>query len=138
MESYPEVAPLWDLSQASTFSQLPDDDFLALLQKQFPNSNDAFNPVSFDTGIDPQSIQPFPLPGLSPPSDDSSPSPPSINNDSDSRSQSRRPRADTDSDDPMLKRKASDDSMDDEPHSKTQHTGLFLIAWLRPMELMSF
>lgn len=127
MESYPGVTPLWDISSvdASQFSQLPDDDFLALLQKQFPNSNDGFNPASFDAGIDPQSIQPFALPGLSPPSDDS-PSPPS-NDGSDSRSQSisGRPRADTDGDDPLLKRKASDDSMDEEPSSKNPHTGSF-------------
>jgi len=124
MESYPGVAPIWDLSQASSFSQLPDDDFLALLQKQFPNSNDGFMPGGFDGGINPQSIQPFALPSLSPPSDDSSPSPPGMN-DSDSRGTSMRPRADTDGDDAMLKRKASDDSMDDEgPNQKNQHTGL--------------
>lgn len=124
MESYPGVAPLWDLSQASSFSQLPDDDFLALLQKQFPNSNDGFMPGGFDGGINPQTIQPFALPGFSPPSDDSSPSPPGMN-DTDSRGTSMRPRADTDGEDPMLKRKASDDSMDDEgPSQKNQHTGL--------------
>jgi AP-1-like factor len=122
MESYPGVTPLWDLSQASSFSQLPDDDFLALLQKQFPNSNDGFMPGGFDGGINPQSIQPFALPGLSPPSDDSSPSPPGMN-DTDSRGPSMRPRADTDGEDAMLKRKASDDSMDDEgPSQKNQHT----------------
>jgi AP-1-like factor len=125
MESYPGVTPLWDLSQASSFSQLPDDDFLALLQKQFPNSNDAFPmPGGFEGGINPQTIQPFALPGFSPPSDDSSPSPPSMNNDSDSRGTSSRPRADTEGDDAMLKRKASDDSLDDEgPSQKNQHTG---------------
>jgi len=123
MESYPGVTPIWDLSQAESFSQLPDDDFLALLQKQFPNSNDGFMPGGFDGGIDPQSIQPFSLHGLSPPSDDSSPSPPSMNNDPDSGGTSGRPRADTDGDDAMLKRKASDDSMDDEgPSQKNQHT----------------
>jgi AP-1-like transcription factor len=128
MESYPGVTPLWDLSHASSFSQLPDDDFLALLQKQFPNSNDGFMPGGFDGGIDPQSIQPFTLSGLSPPSDDSSPSPPGMNNDSDSRGTSRRPHASTDGDDAALKRKASDDSMDDEgPSQKNQHTGLFIV-----------
>lgn len=126
MESYPGVTPLpWDISSVdpTQFSQLPDDDFLALLQKQFPNSTDAFNPHSFNVGVDPQSIQPFPLHGLSPPSDDS-PSPPS-NNESDSRSQSssRRPRADTDGEDPLLKRKASQDSLEEEPNSKNPHTG---------------
>lgn len=120
MDSYPGVTPLWDLSQASTFSQLPDDDFLALLQKQFPSNTDGFNFGGYEGGIDPQTIQPFSLTGLSPPSDDSSPSPPSMNNDTDSRSLSGRPRADTDGEDPMLKRKASDDSMDDGPSAITE------------------
>lgn len=122
MESYPAVAPLWDLSQPSSFSQLPDDDFLALLQKQFSTTNDGFNPGVFDTGINPQSIQS--PDGPSPPSDDSSPSPPSVNNDSNSKGESRRPRADTDGDDSILKRKASIDSMSDGPNQKNQHTGL--------------
>jgi AP-1-like transcription factor len=127
MDSYPSVTPLWDFTQASAVPQLPDDDFLALLQKQFPSSNDGFMPGAFEGGIDPQSIQPYVFPGLSPPSDESSPSPPNINNDSDSRSISRRPRADTDGDDSLLKRKASDDSMDDDaPSQKNQHTGLFI------------
>ena len=54
-----------------------------------------------------------------------------MNNDSDSRGASRRPRADTDGDDSMLKRKASDDSMDDEgPSQKNQHTGsLTVVSW---------
>ncbi|KZP15222.1 hypothetical protein FIBSPDRAFT_795836 [Athelia psychrophila] len=122
MDAYPGVTPLWDLSQATTFSQLPDDDFLALLQKQFPTSNE----FSFQGGINPQEIQPYALPGLSPPSDDSSPSPQSANNERDagSRSRSRQRRSgDSDGDDPMLKRKASDDSLDDEPSSKNQNTG---------------
>lgn len=121
MDSYPGVTPLWDLSQATTFSQLPDDDFLALLQKQFPNNSD-FSTGVFQGSIDPQAIQPFALPGLSPPSDDSSPSPQSGNNDRDSRSQSRH-RGDADGDDSILKRKASADSFDDEPSQKNQHTG---------------
>jgi hypothetical protein len=52
-----------------------------------------------------------------------------MSNDPDSRSTSRRSRANTDSDDPMLKRKASDDSLDDEgPSQKNQHTGSFTIV----------
>lgn len=122
MESYPAVAPLWDLSQASPFSQLPDNDFLALLEKQFAaNNSTSFDPSVFDTGINPQSIQSLNDP--SPPSDDSSPSPGSINNESNSRGESRRPRGDTDPDDSILKRKASVDSMDDGPNQKNQHTG---------------
>ncbi|KAF7972578.1 hypothetical protein HWV62_17712 [Athelia sp. TMB] len=122
MDAYPGVTPLWDLSQATTFSQLPDDDFLALLQKQFPGSAD-FNTGVFQGGINPQEIQPFSLPGLSPPSDDSSPSPQSANQDRDDGSRSRsRHRSGSQDDDPMLKRKASDDSLDEEPNQKNQHT----------------
>ena len=90
---------LWDLSQApSQFSQLPDDDFLALIRKQFPpaNNND------------------------SPPSDDSSPSPPS-NTDAASR---RDSLIRNDTEDAPLKRKASSDDMQPGPSSKNQHTGL--------------
>ena len=122
MDAYPGVTPLWDLSQATTFSQLPDDDFLALLQKQFPGSAD-FNTGVFQGGINPQEIQPFSLPGLSPPSDDSSPSPQSGNQERDDGSRSRsRHRSGSQDDDPMLKRKASDDSLDEEPNQKNQHT----------------
>lgn len=124
MDAYPGVTPLWDLSQATTFSQLPDDDFLALLQKQFPSSTD-FNSSTgvFQGGINPQEIHPFSLPGLSPPSDDSSPSPQSGNQEQDGESRSRsRHRSDSHDDDPMLKRKASDDSLDDEPNQKNQNT----------------
>jgi AP-1-like transcription factor len=32
------TVPLWDFSHPQSFSQLPDDDFLALLQKQFPTT----------------------------------------------------------------------------------------------------
>lgn len=123
MESFPDISPLWDLSQASSFSQLPDDDFLALLQKQFPTDSDHqpnFHVEGFNTAINPQSLTRYPLPTLTPPSEDSSPSPPNMNgNETRERSQSTN---DDDPLDPALKRKASDDDLDDEPSQKNQHT----------------
>lgn len=113
----------WDLSQTpSQFSQLGDDDFLALLQKQYPNTVPDVN--STDIGaVNPQNIQNPPLPGLTPPSDDSSPSPPSSNsiNHPRSRHQSTYSRG-NDNDESALKRKASDDDMEEGPSSKNQHT----------------
>ncbi|KAJ6626976.1 hypothetical protein B0H10DRAFT_1997498 [Mycena sp. CBHHK59/15] len=111
MDTYSDISPLWDLSQASSFSQLPDDDFLALLQKQFPTNTVPFS-ADFGgvNGVDPQNISRYSLPSLTPPSVDSSPSPPQ-------QSGSKSP-----DDDPALKRKASDDSLDEGPSQKSQHT----------------
>ncbi|KAJ6573923.1 hypothetical protein DFH09DRAFT_1151419 [Mycena vulgaris] len=111
MEAYSDISPLWDLSQASSFSQLPDDDFLALLQKQFPSTPGPFS-ADFGTtnGVNPQTISRYSLPSLTPPSEDSSPSPPQ-------QSGSKSPEEEHD-----LKRKASDDSLDEEPSQKSQHT----------------
>ncbi|KAF7306426.1 BZIP family transcriptional factor [Mycena indigotica] len=105
MDSYTDMSPLWDLSQPTNFSQLPDDDFLALLQKQFPTGQPT-HPYSVDfgldgTGVNPQSISHYSLPSLTPPSADSSPSPPEEDN--------------------SLKRKASADDLEEGP-SKSQHT----------------
>ena len=121
-----DLHSFWDISQQpDTFSALPDDDFLAFLQKQFPGTVGSNQPLSFDNpdGVDPQSITNFPPPNLSPPSSDSSPSPPSTHNES---SLSRRQSgvfngADGSQDDGSLKRKASND-VDDEPQHKTPHT----------------
>ncbi|KAJ7238998.1 hypothetical protein B0H12DRAFT_83239 [Mycena haematopus] len=113
MDTYTsDISPLWDLSQASSFSQLPDDDFLALLQKQFPTNQGAFS-ADFGgmNGVNPQTISRYPLPTLTPPSEDSSPSPPQ-------QSGSKSPDDDHD-----LKRKASEEDFDDEgPSQKAQHT----------------
>lgn len=97
-------------------NQLPDNDFLALLQKQFPTDNNGYNFMSpFTDGINPQSITPFELPSLTPPSEDSSPSPPNSNQDG---------GGNDDMPDTALKRKASDeDFSDDGPTTKSQHTG---------------
>ena len=83
------------------------------------------------TNIDPQSLSRVPLPrpsaADSPPSDDSSPSP-SNNTNEPSGSRSRRQSTiygnddDGHDDDPSLKRKASEEDLDDEPTHKSQHT----------------
>lgn len=120
MEAYENSTPHWDFSQTTSFSQLPDDDFLALLQKQFPASTDT-NPGLFTNGINPQNLTHLPLPALTPPSEDSSPSPPNVNTD-----QHPQVHPSPENEDPALKRKASFDSFDDEgPSQKSQHTGTF-------------
>lgn len=112
--NYPSLNSMWDIAQApSQFSQIPDDDFLALLHKQFSPTD------SNDHSVSPQSVQNL---RQSPPSDDSSPSPPS-NADATSRRQSIHVRP-NDTDDAPLKRKASGDDMEPGPSSKNQHTGL--------------
>lgn len=126
MNSYSPVTPLWDLSQASNFSQLPDDDFLALLQKQFPTGNAGFD-TSFNNGINPQSINRYSLPSLTPPSEDSSPSPPNMND-------SNKPSPTDDRDDnsdSALKRKASDDDLSEGPSQKNQNTCMYTIPCCR-------
>lgn len=128
MNNFPDIQSYWDLTQQpETFSALPDDDFLAFLQKQFPTSVGT-TPNSFDTpadGVDPQSLTRFPS-NPSPSSSDSSPSPPSMPNDADSsRRQSEvltTPPVNSDQDDATLKRKASDESITEEPNHKSQHT----------------
>lgn len=128
MDSFGGLDNFWDLSQhPSTFPTLPEDDFLALLQKQFPGSN-PFDLTPPD-GIDPISINPLPISNPTPPSTDSSPSPPSTNQEP---VMSRRhsgvfssssPVTPDGNDDPSLKRKASDEAMADEPTHKNAHTG---------------
>jgi len=134
MDPFGGVQSFWDLSsQPNTFSALPDDDFLAFLEKQFPTSVGNNGLTTFDSAnapevIDPQSLSRYPLPSTSPPSSDSSPSPPSINTEhSPSRRQSgtfNTPASSvpTDQDEQGLKRKASDDSISGEPTHKSQHT----------------
>ncbi len=130
-----DLHSFWDISaqQPDTFSALPDDDFLAFLQKQFPGTVGTNSPLSLDNpdGVDPQVISAFPPPNLSPPSSDSSPSPPSTHNEPTiSRRQSgvfnnASTSSATDSppqqEDSSLKRKADNDS-EGEPHAKNQHT----------------
>lgn len=114
--NYASLNSLWDISQPpSQLTHSSDDDFLAFLHKQFPQT-DPTDPN--DHTVDPLSVQ---EPRQSPPSDDSSPSPPS-NTDAASRRQSLHVRA-NDTEDAPLKRKASSDDMEPGPSSKNQHTG---------------
>lgn len=112
MESFGAIdsTPLWDLSHATSFSQIADDDFLALLQKQFPTGNAATN-YDYTDGINPQNISRYSLPSITPPSEDSSPSPPNMNGDGGSDGGG----------DPVLKRKASDEDFEEGPSQKSQH-----------------
>lgn len=112
MDAYTQITPLWDNSD---ISQLPDSDFLALLQKQFPTvDTDLSFMGGYANGVNPQTISSYPLPSLTPPSEDSSPSPPgSSNND----------QQNDDSADYALKRKASDEDFSDGPTQKSQNTG---------------
>ena len=119
MESFINVDNFWDLPQhPATFSSLPEDDFLALLQKQFPSSNNIFD-ISPPDGVDPLNINPLVIPNPTPPSTDSSPSPPSVAQEpATSRPQSGVFNAEgsgspSTNDDPSLKRKASDESMEE-------------------------
>ncbi|SRR6266702_1435279 len=117
-------SPLWDFSQspsASAFSQLAENDFLALLQKQFDPDLFPANAYAIPhDGVDPSKISNLTTPAPPPPlSDDSSPSPPST---TDHLSSSRRQSTNSgnEQDSPELKRKASDDALDDEsPNQKT-------------------
>ncbi|THH12169.1 hypothetical protein EW145_g176 [Phellinidium pouzarii] len=137
MESF-NASTLWDISLPPSLPALADDDFIALLQKQFGANNaisaldnkDDSAPIA---NINPQSLTCLPPTRLidSPPSEDSSPSPPSINDALSSKSRrhsgvyadaSSSRLSDDDDDDPTLKRKASEEDQDDEPSHKSQHT----------------
>lgn len=112
MDAYPEVTQLWDLSHNQDLAQLQDNDFLALLQKQFPNVNDGgLFMAPYSNAVNPQNLSSYPLPSLTPPSEDSSPSPPNSNQDN----------ANDDNNDSALKRKASDEDFSDGPTQKSQH-----------------
>lgn len=104
MDAYPDTS-FWD--NTPPFTQLPDSDFFALLQKQFPPIADPF------VGVNPQNLSSYSLPSLTPPSEDSSPSPSNSNQDA----------PNDDINEPPLKRKASGEDFSDTPNQKTQHTG---------------
>jgi AP-1-like transcription factor len=113
---------LWDFTRSpSGLSQIQDNDFLALLQKQFnaEPSTPAAYPISHD-GVDPSKISNLPVPAPPTPlSDESSPSPPSTTDHaSSSRRQSTNSTAEQDGHE--LKRKASPDVMEeDSPNQKS-------------------
>ncbi|KAI0271581.1 hypothetical protein BC834DRAFT_967035 [Gloeopeniophorella convolvens] len=124
MEFNAASSSLWDFSQSpSSFSQLADDDFLVLLQKQFGN-NEIPNAGAYTIpheSVDPSKITSLPAPAPPPPlSEDSSPSPPSINDNSSSRRQSANLGSPDQEMSHELKRKASDDAMEDDgPNPKS-------------------
>jgi AP-1-like transcription factor len=119
---------LWDFTRSpSGFSQIQDNDFLSLLQKQFnnadPSTPDAF-PISHD-GVDPSKINNLPAPAPPTPlSDDSSPSPPST---TDHASSSRRQSTTStvEQEGHELKRKASPDVMEEESPSQKSCSSSF-------------
>ncbi|PAV21726.1 bzip transcription factor [Pyrrhoderma noxium] len=139
MESAFNSNSLWDLSLPPSLPALADDDFIALLQKQFGGNIpglEANKQSSQAANINPQNLSrvPIPKPVESPPSDDS-PSPPSATDATSSRS--RRQSGVNfevgsssfsndlgDEEDSTLKRKASEEDLDDEPNPKSQHTSL--------------
>lgn len=123
---------LWDLSLPPSLPSLADDDFIALLQKQFGVNNDnaarQTRKLPDGNNVDPQVLTRFPAPDVSPPLSDDSPSPPSARDMSRSRRESGvyhdSPTADNQSNDEdhALKRKASNEDLDEEPNAKSQHT----------------
>ncbi|KAF8640815.1 hypothetical protein AX17_000464 [Amanita inopinata Kibby_2008] len=123
MEAYQDVNQLWDFAHRSNFSQLPEDDFLAMLQKQYPpeanhpSNNSLPNQATYVDGVNPQNISRYSLSSLTPPSEESSPSPPHSLHDTAGGGPI------DESHDPALKRKASDEGLDDGgPNQKSQHT----------------
>ncbi|TFK76641.1 hypothetical protein BDN72DRAFT_866549 [Pluteus cervinus] len=111
MDAFADVSSLWGISQGASFSQVSDEDFLALLQKQLPQNvlgQSPFHPAQ--NSIDPQNINRFSFSSLTPSSDDSSPSPPQ---------QGQDQSLDDSGGDPALKRKADDeDDMEEGPSHK--------------------
>jgi AP-1-like factor len=109
MDSYPEGTQLWD---SADFSQLPDNDFLALLQKHYPTADDGgLFMAPYPNAVNPQNLLSYPLPSLTPPSEESSPSP----------SNSNQENVNDDNNDSALKRKASEEDLSDGPTQKSQH-----------------
>lgn len=130
MESFSNLAPLWDLSQATNFSQLPDEEFLALLQKQFPSAGQhgSYQSSGFGAvdGVNPQSITQYSLPSITPPSEDSSPSPQAAESSSKQSPEESSPQEDFS--EFGLKRKASDEDLGEGPSQKSAHTGVVLLV----------
>lgn len=126
MSDYPNLSSIWNISSnSSQFSQLPDDDFLALLEKQFPRpiSHEFESPEDTqDRSVNAQAIPKAPLSRMTPPSEESSPSPSSNPTVGISRLYSEADPANQD-EALALKRKASDDDLDGAHSSKNKHTG---------------
>ncbi|KAF5356297.1 hypothetical protein D9756_004279 [Leucocoprinus leucothites] len=140
---FSDVPSFWDLSQSANFGQLPDDDFMAMLQKQFPlppaqqdstQNIHSLTAAGFPDGVNPQNISRYSLSSLTPPSEDSSPSPPhdGFNHDPSGEESgdgggggggSTSGPTKSSATDSALKRKASGvDMQESGPSQKTQHT----------------
>lgn len=126
MDGYADASnSFWDLSQ------IPDEEFLALLQKQLPSSMLAHNPyhtasqplVHPSHSINPQNVNGFQSESLTSPSEDGSTSPSLQNMDHISPEGSAG--------DSALKRKVTsdDDLSDDGPSHKTQHISKFAVNY---------
>ncbi|KAF8585509.1 hypothetical protein K439DRAFT_1343224 [Ramaria rubella] len=126
----------WDSNLPPSISSIDENDFLLLLQKQFPSVNvPPIAPSTLTKGKADMPMNSLPadkyqIPtSTSPLSTDSSPSPPSANDDggSPNGSDNNNKRAGS-ADEEHHKRKASADDFDDEingqPSAKTQHTDL--------------
>ena len=131
MTTFSNPDNLWDMSLPPSLPSLADDEFLALLQKQFDTNNDHLNkqqPVNIPqtTNIDPASLRTFPHEtSPSPPLSDDSPSPPSARDLSRSRRESGA-FGDANSsqqaaDDDNLKRKADEEEDDEDFDGKASH-----------------
>ena len=124
MDAFPDVTPIWDFSNPS-YPQLPDDDFMAMLQKQFPQATEPLTFGGLSDAVNPQNIEKHSLPSITPPSEDSSPSPPNSHHDS----------PDHDDDNSAPKRKASSDDLEEGPSQKSQHTCMWIFSSFRLLNL---
>lgn len=151
MQSFNDTNAVWDLSLPQSLPSLADDEFIALLQKQFgvqPDqlNRDLFTPVKSasavpPTNIDPQNLTnrlPTPPATSTPSSEESSPSPPSMPAESSTSASGTRSKRHSEvyaserlndksgDDEPAPKRKADSEDLDDEPDPKSQHTCMSL------------
>ncbi|TFY79827.1 hypothetical protein EWM64_g4189 [Hericium alpestre] len=124
MEGF-DSTPLWDFSQPASLANLADDDFLALLQKQFTPDigTTPVDPLTVThNGIDPSKLTNYPIPAPPPPlSEDSSPSPPSVNGESSRRQSAVYSGPGSNEGDEPLKRKASEEDFEEGPSHKAPH-----------------
>lgn len=130
----------WDYGLPQSLASLDENDFLLMLQKEFPVNGQPIAPSGLaksdsDVGANPQALNKFQMPNTtSPLSTDSSPSPPSANDDNvsfngsdgNNNNNAQSKQATPPTDDDHHKRKVSADDFDDEingqPSAKSQHT----------------
>ncbi|KAF8523096.1 hypothetical protein BU17DRAFT_63993 [Hysterangium stoloniferum] len=122
----------WDSNISPSIPSLDENDFMLLLQTQFPSISGTPIPSSAATKkpavetANPQSLDKYQIPSsISPLSTDSSPSPPSAHEDNNSPNGSNNHKRSVSTEEEPHKRKASTDDFDDEigqPSAKNQHT----------------